>query len=105
MNDTTNVGRLLAENTQMSETDVVIGTATLGAYVYSSDLTRVSLQLANDSAFDVGRSCRRAHAERIGRITNQHFTTGTGSSQPQGIVTGATSARPPPAWRRSPRTS
>lgn len=93
MNDTTNVGRLLAENTQMTETDVVIGTATLGAYVYSSDLTRVSLQLANDSAFDVENLVRVAHAERIGRITNQHFTTGTGTAQPQGIVTGATNGK------------
>jgi HK97 family phage major capsid protein len=93
MNDTTNVGRLLAENTQMSETDVVIGTATLGAYVYSSDLTRVSLQLANDSAFSTKDFVQRAHAERIGRIVNQHFTTGTGTSQPQGIVTGATSGK------------
>jgi HK97 family phage major capsid protein len=90
MNDTSNVGRLLAENTQLSETDVVVGTATLSAYVYSSDLTRVSLQLANDAAFDIGGIVKTAHAERIGRITNQHFTTGTGSSQPQGIVTGAT---------------
>jgi hypothetical protein len=40
----------------------------------------------------VRRRCgsQTAHAERIGRGTNQHFTTGTGSSQPQGIVTGAT---------------
>lgn len=91
MNDTTNVGRLLAENTQMTETDVVVGTKTLSAYVYSSDLTRCSLQLANDAAFDVGALIRSAHAERIGRITNQHFTTGTGTNQPQGIVTGATS--------------
>ena len=33
----------------------------------------------------------RKFAERLGRIHNQHFTTGTGSSQPEGIVTGATS--------------
>jgi HK97 family phage major capsid protein len=91
VNDTTNVGRLLAENTQMSETDVVFGTATLGAYVYSSDLTRLSLQLINDAAFDVDGLVQSLHAERIGRIVNQHFTTGTGTSQPQGIVTGATS--------------
>lgn len=122
MNDTTNVGRLLAENTQMTETDVVVGTKTLDAYVYSSDLTRVSLQLANDSGFDVGNLVRSAHAERIGRITNQHFTTGTGTAQPDGIVTGATSGvtaasttaitadelidlvhSVDPAYRRSPR--
>lgn len=122
MNDTTNVGRLLSENTQMTETDVVVGTATLAPYMYSSDLTRVSYQLANDSAFDIGALVRAAHAERIGRITNQHFTTGTGTSQPQGIVTGATSGvtaaavaaitadelidlvhSVDPAYRRSPR--
>jgi HK97 family phage major capsid protein len=91
MNDTANVGRLLAENTQMTETDIVVGTATLGAYMYSSDLTRVSLQLVNDAAFDVDKLVQAAHAERLGRITNQHFTTGTGTAQPQGIVTGATS--------------
>jgi HK97 family phage major capsid protein len=33
----------------------------------------------------------RKFAERLGRIHNQHFTTGTGTAQPQGIVTGATS--------------
>lgn len=27
---------------------------------------------------------------RIGRITNKHFTVGTGSSQPSGVLTGAT---------------
>lgn len=122
MNDTTNVGRLLSENTAMTETDVVVGTASLTAYMYSSDLTRVSYQLANDSAFDVGALVRAAHAERIGRITNQHFTTGTGTNQPQGIVTGAVSGvtaasgtaitfdelislthSVDPAYRRSPR--
>lgn len=91
MDDTSNVGRLLAENTQLTETDVAVGTKTLDAYVYTSDLTRVSLQLVNDAGFDVGEIIRNAHAERIGRITNQHFTTGTGTNQPDGIVTGATS--------------
>lgn len=91
MNDTGNVGRLLAENTQLSETDVVVGTKDLDAYMYTSDLTRVSLQLAQDAAFDVEAIVRAAHAERIGRITNQHFTTGTGTAQPDGIVTSAVS--------------
>jgi HK97 family phage major capsid protein len=33
---------------------------------------------------------RRKLGERVARIWNQHFTTGTGTNQPQGIVTGAT---------------
>lgn len=90
MDDTANVGRLLAENTQLTQTDVAFGTKTLKAYVYSSDLILVSLQLLMDTAFDVEQDLRDALAERISRIMNQHFTTGTGSSQPQGLVTGGT---------------
>ncbi len=122
MNDTAQVGALLAENTQFAEQDVVVGTATLDAYVYYSKLTRSSLQLVQDSAFDVEATVRDAHAERVGRITNQHFTTGTGTNQPDGIVTGASSGvtaagvaaitadelidlvhSVDPAYRRSPR--
>jgi HK97 family phage major capsid protein len=91
MDDTSNVGAILAENTQLSEQDLTIGTASLDAYMYTSKLTRVSYQLLQDAAFDVEGLVRDAHAERIARITNQHFTTGTGSSQPNGIVTSATS--------------
>lgn len=90
LDDTANVGRLLAENTQLTQTDVAFGTKTLKSYVYSSDLILVSLQLLMDTAFDVEQDLRDALAERIGRIMNQHFTTGTGSSQPQGLVTGGT---------------
>lgn len=89
--DTGNVGALLAENTQIAEQDLTLGTAQLDAYKYTSKLTRVSLELIQDSAFDIEAFVVRKHGERIGRITNQHLTTGTGSSQPNGIVTGATS--------------
>ena len=90
LDDTANVGRLLAENTQLTQTDVAFGTKTLKSYVYSSDLILISLQLLMDTAFDIEQDLRDALAERIGRIMNQHFTTGTGSSQPQGLVTGGT---------------
>ena len=89
--DTGNVGALLAENTQVTEQDLTLGTAQLDAYKYTSKLTRVSLELIQDSAFDIESFIVRKHGERLGRITNQHFTTGTGTSQPNGIVTGATS--------------
>jgi HK97 family phage major capsid protein len=90
VNDTGNVGAILAENTQLSQQDVVFGTATLGAYMYTSKLVLVSYQLLNDSAIDVDGTLRSLLAERIGRIWNTHFTTGTGTSQPTGLVTGAT---------------
>lgn len=88
--DTANVGAILAENTQVTEQDVVLGQATLDAYTYTSKLVRVSLQLLQDSAFDLETWLSRKLAERLGRATNAHFTTGTGTAQPDGIVTNAT---------------
>jgi HK97 family phage major capsid protein len=35
-NDTANIGALLSENTQVTEQDFTFGTATLGAYMYTS---------------------------------------------------------------------
>lgn len=89
-NDTSNKGARLSENTQVSEQDIVFGAATLNAYMYTSKLVRVSVQLLQDSAFDIGGYLARKLGMRIGRIANQEMTTGTGSSQPEGIVTGAT---------------
>lgn len=86
--DTANVGAILAENTQVTEQDVTFGQAQINAYVYTSKLIRVSYQLLQDTFFDLEGFLARILATRIGRIQNQHFTTGTGSSQPQGLVTG-----------------
>jgi HK97 family phage major capsid protein len=90
--DTGNVGALLAENTQATEQDLTLGTAQLGAYKYTSKIVRVSLEFMQDVDWvNVEAFIQRKFAERLGRIHNQHFTTGTGTAQPQGIVTGATS--------------
>jgi len=93
LNDTGNVGELVAENTQVSQaaTEMSFGRITLGAYKYSSKLVLVPIELIQDSAFDVQGLVANALGIRLGRIQNTHFTTGTGSSQPNGVVTAATS--------------
>lgn len=88
--DTANVGAILAENTQVTEQDVTLGQQDVGAYMYTSKLVRVSLQLLNDNAFDMESWLARKLGERIGRAQNAHFTTGTGTSQPEGVQTNAT---------------
>ena len=88
--DTANVGAILAENTQVTEQDGTFGTANIDAYMYTSKMVRVSYQLMQDSAFDLGAWLPRKLGTRLGRILNQHFTTGTGTNQPDGIVTSAT---------------
>jgi HK97 family phage major capsid protein len=90
VNDTAQKGAILAENTAASEQDVAFGQLIFNAYKYSSKMIRVSVELLQDSAFNLEEYLGRALGERIGRITNEHFTKGTGSSQPNGIVTAAT---------------
>lgn len=90
--DTSNKGALLAENTQTVEKDTEFGQMVLNAYKFSSKKVLVSIELLQDSATDIASFLGTALGERIGRITADYFTTGSGSSQPNGIVTAATSA-------------
>ena len=92
-NDTSNTGRLLAENNQVTETALTFGQASLDAYTFSSDLVLVSLQLAQDAGIDLPAFVARKAGERLGRVENTYFTTGSGSSQPQGFITGATTGK------------
>jgi len=87
--DTANVGAILAENTQVTEQDVTFGTAALDAYMYTSKLVRASLQFLQDRP-DADAWLARKLGERVGRILNSHFTVGSGTAQPDGIVTSAT---------------
>jgi HK97 family phage major capsid protein len=89
MDDTSNVGAILAEGGAISEQDVVFGARTFKSWLYTSKLVQVSWQLQQDSAFDVSALLARVFGERLGRIQNTHFTTGLGATQPEGAVTNA----------------
>jgi HK97 family phage major capsid protein len=91
--DTSNTGALLAENTQIIEQDLSFGQKELGGYMYTSKLIRASLQFLQDAGIDPEAFIGRKAGERLGRIYNNHQTTGTGSSQPQGVITGATTGK------------
>jgi HK97 family phage major capsid protein len=91
-NDTSNKGRLLAENTGATETEMTFGQLVIDAYKYSSDYVLASVEFLQDSSIDVNGFLGNALGTRIGRLQNDHFTTGTGSSQPNGIVTAGTSS-------------
>lgn len=85
--DTGNVGAILAENVAAPTQDITFGTKTLSAYMYTSKMVKVSYQLLNDSAFDLGAWLPTKFAQRIGRAINSHFTNGTGGgTQPTGMV-------------------
>jgi len=88
INDTATDANLTSEAAAVTVQDMTFANAQLSAYNYASQV-RVSMQLLQDNAFDLNAFLAEAMGERIARATNAAFTTGTGSSQPQGIITGA----------------
>lgn len=89
-NDTGNIGALLAENTTIgSSVEPTFGSKTLKAHKFTSKPVVVPNELLVDTAIDLDTELGNMLGERIGRIMASYFTTGTGSSQPQGVVTGA----------------
>ena len=88
MNDTANIGALLAEGSAAADTaDPTLAAVTLQAFLYTSKIVRVPNQLLQDSAFSVDSYLPQALGVRLGRILNNHATLGTGSSQPRGLIT------------------
>lgn len=88
-NDVSNEGAIVAEDAAVAEQTVAFGQFTLKAYKYSSKMIPISVELIQDSATDMPGFLGRIIGERLGRITNRHFTTGDGSTKPRGIVTDA----------------
>lgn len=86
---TSETGEIIAENTTATDADVAFGTKSLPVYKYSSKVVTVPFELLQDSNVDIEAFVRDRLVTRIGRITNTHFTTGSGSSQPNGIITAA----------------
>jgi HK97 family phage major capsid protein len=99
LDDTANSGSITAEHAAVeSGADLVFGTVSLGAYKYTSAGAgsnlplRVSVELLQDSAFDVAGLVARKLGERIARAQAAHWVTGTGAGQPKGIVASSLTA-------------
>lgn len=91
VDDTSNTGASLAENTTMADAvAATTGAITFAAYKVDSVPIQISSELMEDSYFDLPALAGELLGERIGRKEGAWHTTGTGSSQPKGIVTCAT---------------
>jgi len=87
--DTANSGAIVSEGSAHAEQDAVFSTVTMGAFTYSSKMVRVSNELLADSQIDLARFLGEILGERLGRIQANHFLLGNGSTEPQGVITGA----------------
>ncbi len=89
VNDTTNVGSLIGENVTATKLDATFGQLVLDAWKYTSKEVVVSVELMQDSAVNLPQMLGRLLGERVARPSHTHFTTGTGTGQPNGIITAA----------------
>ena len=90
-NDATGeTGAIVGQNTTVSRVDTTFGNVSMDVYKYTSNDIAIPWELIQDSFIDIESLIQDILGERLGRILNTHCTTGTGSSQPRGIVTGAT---------------
>jgi len=90
---TSELGELIAENASATGLDATFGTLGLPVYKYSSKIITVPWELLQDSNVDIEAFVRNRLVTRLGRVTNRDFTTGTGSSQPNGVVTAVSTGK------------
>lgn len=95
LDDTSNTGVIAAEGTAPASggADLVFGEKVLGAFRYVAPGAgqlplRVSVELLQDSAFDIQGLVERKLGERIARAQAAHWVTGNGTTEPFGIDTG-----------------
>ncbi len=93
LDDTANLGGITPEATAFVDgADLVFGTVALGAYKYTSTGAgtttplRVSVELLQDSAFDIQALVSRALGTRIARKQARDWVIGSGSGEPQGVA-------------------
>lgn len=89
-------GNLKAENGEVLDDgskDPQFTEKQLDAYVYPSGIVRVSLEMLEDSAWDMESLLDELFGESLGRTGNEVLTIGDGNNKPNGILNAAQSGK------------
>ena len=86
---TSEEGEIVGENGSAGSGDTSFGTVAHNVFKYSSKSIAVPFELLQDSVIDIEGYVNGLCSTRIGRVTEKHFTVGTGTGQPLGIMTSA----------------
>lgn len=90
---TAEVGEIVGENAAAALGEITFGTIALPVYKYSSKKIALPVELIQDSAIDVIAFVVNRLATRLARIQNTHFTVGTGTGQPTGVIAAAATGK------------
>ena len=82
-------GALVAEAGAIAESDAAFGQVTMNAYKYGQ-LIQLSTELVQDTAVDLLGYIAESGGRNVGLASGTHFVTGTGTAQPEGIMTNIT---------------
>ncbi len=82
-------GALTAENVAISESDPAFAKRTLGSYKYAT-LIQAPKELIDDTGVDLEGYLSMQAGRAVGNALGAHLVTGSGSSQPTGIMTSTT---------------
>lgn len=91
LNSTSQTATIVGEGGSVSAASISFGQVKVGAHKYTPGHFPVSRELLRDSEFDMGAILGAVMGESIGRGQAAHFISGTGASQPMGILTASTS--------------
>ncbi|MDI4633300.1 phage major capsid protein [Pelomonas sp. V22] len=87
------VGAIVGQNTTVSRADTAFGNVSMDVYKYTSNDIAIPWELIQDSFIDIEAYIQEILGMRLGRILNTHCTVGTGTGQPRGLITAASSGK------------
>lgn len=90
---TAEVGEIVGQNSPVSALDTTFNNISMDVYKYSSKKIALPFELVQDSFIDIEAYIQGLLAMRLGRIQNTHFTTGSGTGQPRGLITAANTGK------------
>lgn len=88
--DTANMGEQVGENQAVSEQDAAVGAKSFPTYLFSTKMIRASIVLMQDAPGWFENWLRDRMAERLARILNTKWTSGSGAATIEGFLAKAT---------------
>ena len=86
---TSEIGEIVTQNSSATAADPTFGTVPVNTYKFGSKIITVPIELVQDAQFDVVAMVMKRMRDRIGRIQNQKFTVGAGTTEPFGLSVAA----------------
>lgn len=83
-------GEIVPENTVAAAADISFGTRPLNVQKFGSKIVTVPIELLQDSTLNIESLVFARLATRIARAANRKFTVGSGTGEPNGLITAAT---------------